>query len=58
MKEFGIFNDEASDWSSEEAVEAGFYSYKEAEQAIKERYNKDDGCIIHEIEDPEEEEED
>lgn len=52
--EYGIFNDEAANWSSEESIEAGFYSREEAEKAIAERYQPDDGLEVHVIEEPDE----
>ncbi len=58
MTEFAIFNDESADWSSEESVEAGFYSRAEAEDAIRTRYSPDDGLVIHAVEEPEEDDED
>jgi hypothetical protein len=55
--EYGLFNDESSDWTAEEAVESGFYSREEAEIALKTRYNSEDELIIHLVEEEEEEEE-
>jgi hypothetical protein len=55
MAEFGLFNDEATDWSEEEAVEAGFYSREDAVTALKERYTEEDELTVHEIEESEEE---
>ncbi len=57
-QQWGIFNDEASDYSEAEALEAGFYSLAEALAAVSERYSDEDGCTVHLIEEPEEEEAD
>lgn len=57
-QQWAIFNDDSADWSEDEAVEAGFYSREEGEEALSTSYSEDDGCVIHEVEDPEEEEED
>lgn len=54
MTEFGLFNDEAGDWTAEQAVEAGFYSREDAEKALA-TYDPDDGLVIHEVEEPEDE---
>lgn len=54
--EWGLFNDESADWTSEQAVEAGFWSQEEAEQALKERYTEEDGLVVRQCEDSEEEE--
>lgn len=54
--EWGIFNDEAADWTAEESVEAGFYSREEAEKAVADRYREEDELVIHEIEEVEDEE--
>lgn len=54
--EYGIFNDESANWTEEESLEAQFYSREEAEAAIKERYADEDDLTVHEIEEPEEDE--
>ena len=51
--EYGIFNDESPDWAGDNAVEACFYSYKEAELALAERYPDDDSLFIHRCEEAE-----
>ena len=48
--EWGLFNDEAIDFTSIEAVEAGFWSRKEAEAALLARYSADDELVVHECE--------
>ena len=57
MTEWGIFNDEASDWTAEEAVEAGFYSQADAEEAIRTCYEADDDLVAHQIEEETDKEE-
>lgn len=57
MTEYGIFNDDSADYTEDEAVEAGFYSKEEAEEAIMDRYSDDDSLTVHEVEEEEEEEE-
>ncbi len=57
MTHYGLFNDESADWTEDEAVEAGFYSRSDAEIAIRERYSEEDELTIHEIEEPEDGEE-
>ena len=54
--EWGIFNDEAEDWTANNAVEADFYSRAEAEKALT-KYDPESECIVHECEEEEEEEE-
>ena len=54
--EWGLFNDEAADYTAEQAVEAGFFSQAEAEAAKAERY-ADDDLQVHECEEAEEDEE-
>lgn len=57
MTEWGIFNDESSDYTEPEAIESGFYSQEEAEIAIRERYcEAEDGLHVHVIEEADEEE--
>jgi hypothetical protein len=56
--EYGIFNDESSDYTEDQALEAGFYSRESAEAALRERYSEDDNATVHEIEEPDEEDED
>lgn len=58
MTEWGIFNDESPDYTSEEAVESGFWSKEEAEQALTSRYKDDDDCHVHECEEPDEDDAD
>jgi len=58
MTEYGLFNDESADYSAEESVEAGFYSREEAEAAILARYDADDGLVVHECEEPDDEDDD
>lgn len=48
---YGIFNDESADWTEEEAVEGGFYTKADAEEAAAIRYPDDDDLTVHEIED-------
>ena len=48
--EWAIFNDESSNWTEEESVEADFQSREEAEIAVRERYDSDDSLIVHEVE--------
>ena len=55
---FGLFNDESASWAEEEAVEAGFLTAEEAEEANQTRYSPDDELVVHEIEIEEPEEED
>lgn len=47
--EWGLFNDEAANWTADQAVEAGFYSREEAEAALDARYSIADELIVHEI---------
>lgn len=56
MKQYGIFNDESADYSEEEAVEAGFWSFEEAEKAIKDRYTDEDEVYVRGIEEPDDDE--
>lgn len=56
MIEYGIFNDDSADYSSQEAVESGFYSVEEAEKAIEERYSDEDFLTVHCIEEPDDDE--
>lgn len=58
MVQYGIFSEDSADYTEDEAVEAGFYSYEEAEKAIKDRYHEDDELEIAEVEETEETEED
>jgi alkylated DNA repair dioxygenase AlkB len=58
MTQFGLFNDESAGYTEDEAVEAGFYSLEEAEQALRDRYSEEDELSIHEVEEEVEEEED
>jgi hypothetical protein len=51
--EYGIFGDESEDYSSEQAIEAGFYSLEEAQKALAERYRQDDDLIVHIVIEPE-----
>lgn len=57
MPEYGIFNDEAPNWSEAEAIEAGFPTIQAARKAIAERYSEEDDLTIHQIEEPDEDEE-
>jgi len=52
MDEWGIFNNESADYTSDEAIEADFWSRGEAEAALKERYSGegDEDCHVHKIE--------
>jgi hypothetical protein len=55
--EWGLFNDEAVDYTDGEAVEAGFWSHQEALDALEARYTEEDELHIHAIEEEEEDEE-
>lgn len=55
---WGIFNDDAADWTAEESVEDDFLTEQDAMKAIAERYSEEDELIAHEIEESEEEEDD
>ena len=56
MNEWGLFNDEAADYTEGEAVEGGFYSQAEAEAALLSRYSPEDGLSAHLIEETEDDE--
>jgi hypothetical protein len=56
-QEWGIFNDESADYTTDEAVEAQFYSREEAEAALAERY-ADADCHVQPVADPDDEEDD
>jgi hypothetical protein len=56
--EYGIFNNDALDYSEEEALEADFPSQEAAEAAMKERYKDDNDVLVHAIEEPDEEDDD
>ena len=58
MSEWALFNDDSANWTEEEAVEAGFYSRKEAEDALRNRYHTEDDLVIHEVEEADDEDED
>lgn len=58
MTEWGLFNDESADWTEGEAVETGFWSREEAEQAVKDRYTPEDELTVHAVEEAEEDEDD
>lgn len=47
---YGLFNDESEDYTAENAVEADFYSYDEALEALNTVYNNEDQLQIHLIE--------
>ena len=51
--EYGIFGDESADYSSEEAIEAGFYSKEDAEKALADNYSPEDDLVVHIVEEPE-----
>lgn len=53
---WGIFNNDSAEWTEVEAVEADFYSREEAEAAIASRYSEEDELVVHEIELPEDDE--
>ena len=57
MDEWGIFNDDSTDYTANESVESGFYSKEDADNTIKTRYNIDDNLYSHLIEEEETEEE-
>jgi hypothetical protein len=46
-EQWGIFNDEAAEFTANEAVEAGFWSKEEAEQELAARYTEEDECFVH-----------
>jgi alkylated DNA repair dioxygenase AlkB len=58
VDEWGIFDDQAADYSAEEAIEADFYNQNDAEEAIRDRYSDEDGLYVHRVEEPEEDEDD
>lgn len=53
MQEWGLFNDESANWTEGEAVETGFWSREEAEQANRDRYSPDSELTVHQVEDTE-----
>lgn len=50
MEEWGLFNDDASAYTADEAVEAGFYTEEEARQAMASRYTPEDDLHVHRCE--------
>ena len=55
FNEYGIFDDNAANYTAEEAIEANFYSEFDALAALAIRYTEDD-CHVHIIEEEDEEE--
>ena len=53
--EYGIFNDDSGTHCADDAVESGFATFAEADDALKTRYSEDDDCYVHECEEEEEE---
>lgn len=53
---FGIFSDDSADWTAGESVEDDFATREEAEAAVRDHYSEDDGLVVHEIEESDDDE--
>ncbi len=54
-QQWGIFNDEAAEYTEDEAVVAGFWSELEAKEHLAQYFSPEDECFVQRCVDPDDE---